>query len=115
MGPTPWMLRSNVDMQVIYLDGNTLRQFRLYAIPEDKVRAMALVLCAEPSRGGRASRLGDGWRTEVRLNPGVFRGWGNKQLRLITGGEKIKVWRLPTRYDIHPQTPLLGCSSFAEG
>ena len=90
-----------------------------YAIPEDKVRAMALVLGAEPSRGRGAvecvSPFGDAWRAEERLGPGVFRGWGNKQLRLVTGGEKIKVWRLPTRYDIHVQDPFISCSSVAEG
>ncbi|CAG7847909.1 SubName: Full=Related to F-box/WD40 repeat protein 7 {ECO:0000313/EMBL:CCA72625.1} [Serendipita indica DSM 11827] len=77
-----------------------------YAIPEDKVRTMVLVLSNEPSKEtaecAPGVRGGDGMHIEERLGPGVFRGWGNKQMRLITGGEKIKVWRLPTRIGEKP-------------
>ncbi len=54
-------------------------------IPEEDVRALVLVLDAESAMDERS------------LPAGVSRGWGNTDLRLITGGTRIKVWNLPYR------------------
>ena len=59
-------------------------------LPEEDVRALALVLDAE--------RETHELRAKTRLNPGVSRGWGSKQLRLVTGNARIRVWTLPYKY-----------------
>lgn len=68
----------------------------VFRIPDDTVRALALVLDAERAKyetGGES------------LPAGLTRGWGSNELLLVTGGRKLRVWNVPCRW-AHPPPPL---------
>ncbi|KIM25419.1 hypothetical protein M408DRAFT_331180 [Serendipita vermifera MAFF 305830] len=92
----PVMAVSCAKSQVRVYDLKT--QSLLSLIPEDDVRALALVLDVERERDEQPHLVGR------RLPAGVSRGWGNKQLRLITGNKRIRVWKVPLRKGVNPLT-----------
>jgi len=61
----------------------------LSVLPDEDARALVLVLDLDREK--------DELRDRRRLTVGVSRGWGNNELRLVTGNKNIKVWTLPHR------------------
>jgi hypothetical protein len=59
-------------------------------IPDEDVRALVLVLDVDRERDELVNRR--------QLAAGVSRGWGNNEIRIVTGNKNIKVWTLPHRY-----------------
>ena len=60
------------------------------ALPDEDARALVLVLDVDRER----DELVNGRQSTV----GVSRGWGNSEMRIVTGNKNIKVWTVPHRY-----------------
>lgn len=76
-------------VQVYLLKGGETKPM---TINDADVVGLALFLDADRARDEM-----DGY-----ISPGVSRGWGNKHTYLVTGGGRLKVWKLPIRPDSRP-------------